>query len=92
MNTRIPADELGQAHHQFGVRYSRSEDELPEPPDNFDVWNSFPEEHREKVANQFARGIDREHDLMRVRVAEEYAAARRRQDARTGRARNGGRR
>jgi hypothetical protein len=62
-----------------------SENDLPEPPDNFDVWNTFPEEFRDKVTNQFTNGIDHEYDLIRDRVAAEYATARVRQNERTAR-------
>lgn len=59
--------------------------DLPEPPDNFDEWNSLPEDFRERVTNTFTAGIDREYDLIRTRVATEYATARIRQQERDAR-------
>ncbi len=56
--------------------------EDPDPPDNFDIWNSFPEDFREKIANQFTRGIDNEYVGIRARVQSEYAVARARQKER----------
>ncbi len=52
---------------------------LPDPPDNFDLWNSFDEEFRDRIANQFKRGMDHEFGLIRERVQREYAVARERQ-------------
>lgn len=66
-------------------------DDLPDPPDNFDTWNSFPEAFRERVANQFTTGTDREYSLTRARVQDEYAVARARQNERDARKQRRGR-
>ncbi len=57
-------------------------DDLPDPPDNFDIFNSFPEHFRDKIANQFTSGIEAEYDGIRARVQREYAVARARQKER----------
>jgi hypothetical protein len=66
--------------------------ELPDPPDNFDLWNSFPEAFRDRVTNKFTAGIVREYDLIRDRVQGEYAVARARQSDRNARKVRQGRR
>lgn len=68
------------------VRLANLAEELPDPPDNFDIWNGFPERFRERVANQFIRGTDHEYNLIRDRVQSEYAVARARQKERASRA------
>lgn len=76
------ADEIRAGHREMGVPFHQAEGDLPEPPDNFDLWNSFPEHFRDKVTNQFTRGITNEYDLMRDRIQAEYATARARQTER----------
>jgi hypothetical protein len=49
---------------------------LPDPPDNFDEFNAFPERFRERVASQFQAGIDHEYELIRDRVQQEITTGR----------------
>jgi hypothetical protein len=43
------------------------DDSLPDPPDNVVEWEKLPEDLRERVANQFERGVNHEMECMRDR-------------------------
>ncbi len=76
MNTKIPNPHRGSNVEDF---FSDVGDDVPPPPDNFDIFNSFPEHFRDRIANQFTRGIEAEYCGIRARVQNEYAVKRARQ-------------
>ncbi len=59
------------------------EAELPDPPDNVQLWEELPDALRETVANQFERGINAEINALNDRHArgERLIAARQREQA-----------
>lgn len=43
------------------------DESLPDPPDNVVDWENLPEPFRERIANQFERGVNHEMECMRDR-------------------------
>ncbi len=58
-----------------------SEEDLPDPPDNFDDWHGLlTDSERAEYTRRFDAGIANEYELIRVRVQNEYATARARRE------------